>query len=101
MAISAEPLVALHEDEELLVVDKPAGLLVHPTQLDAHAVAIDGRVFFLNTTGLCTVVSARQQFDRLTENQLDDETIASPAVSDGRLFIRGRKTLYCIGSGPQ
>lgn len=37
MAISAEPLVALHEDEELLVVDKPTGLLVHPTQLDAHA----------------------------------------------------------------
>lgn len=37
MAISAEPLKPLFEDERLLVLDKPAGLLVHPTQLDAHA----------------------------------------------------------------
>jgi outer membrane protein assembly factor BamB len=62
----------------------------------ASPVAAEGRVYFLNTTGLCTVVSAASRFDRLTENQLDDETIASPAVSDGRLFLRGRKWLYCI-----
>lgn len=37
MAISAEPLVPLFQSEGLLVLDKPAGLLVHPTQLDAHA----------------------------------------------------------------
>ena len=35
-------------------------------------------------------------YDRLTENQLDDETIASPAASDGKLWIRGRKWLYCL-----
>ena len=28
---------------------------------------------------------------------LDDETMASPAVSDGKIFVRGRKWLYCIG----
>jgi hypothetical protein len=33
----------------------------------------------------------------LVENQLDDETIASPAISDGKLYLRGRKSLYCIG----
>lgn len=63
----------------------------------ASPIAVEGRVFFLNTEGLCTVVSAAPHFDRLLENQLDDETIASPAVSGGRLFIRGRKALYCIG----
>lgn len=62
----------------------------------ASPIAAEGRVYFLNMKGLCTVVSASTRFDRLTENQLDDDTLASVAVSDGRLFIRGRKSLYCI-----
>ena len=60
-------------------------------------IASEGRVFFLNTEGLCTVVSAAPRFDKLVENQLADETIASPATSDGRIYIRGKKSLYCIG----
>ncbi|MGA2617150.1 MAG: PQQ-binding-like beta-propeller repeat protein [Thermoguttaceae bacterium] len=66
-------------------------------QYRASPLAAAGRVYFLNTTGGCTVVAATSRFDRLTENQLDDRTLASPAASDGKLFIRGRKTLYCIG----
>ena len=62
----------------------------------ASPVVAEGRVYFLNVQGLATVVSASPHFDRLTENQLDDETLASPAVSDGKIFIRGRKWLYCL-----
>ena len=62
----------------------------------ASPVAVDGRIYFLNTKGLCTVVSASPRFDRLTENQLDDATFASPAVADSKLYIRGKKSLYCI-----
>ncbi len=32
------PLTILHLDDDLVAVDKPAGLLVHPSALDAHAV---------------------------------------------------------------
>jgi len=63
----------------------------------ASPVAVEGRIFFVNTEGLCTVVSAMPKFDKLIENQLDDETIASPAIADGRFYIRGKKSLYCIG----
>jgi outer membrane protein assembly factor BamB len=63
----------------------------------ASPVAADGKVYFLNTHGQCTVVSAAAHFDNLAENQLDDETIASPAISDGRIYLRGHKALYCIG----
>lgn len=62
----------------------------------ASPVVGEGRVYFLNTKGLTTVVSATATFDRLTENQVDDETLASPAIADGKIFIRGRKTLYCV-----
>lgn len=63
----------------------------------ASPIVAQGRVYFLNTTGLCTVISATQRFDRLIENQLDDETIASPVASQGEIFIRGKNHLYCIG----
>jgi outer membrane protein assembly factor BamB len=63
----------------------------------ASPIAAEARVYFLNTEGLCTVISASPRFDKLLENKLNDETIASPAVSDGKIFIRGKNTLYCIG----
>jgi outer membrane protein assembly factor BamB len=64
----------------------------------ASPLAADGRIYFLNTSGLCTVVAATERFEKLAENQLDDTTLASPAAADGRLFIRGHGALYCIGS---
>lgn len=66
-------------------------------QYKASLIAADGRIYFLNTDGLTTVISASPRFDKLVENQLDDTTLASPALSDGKLFIRGYKTLYCVG----
>jgi len=63
----------------------------------ASPIAADGKIYFLNTSGLCTVVAAKPKFEKLAENQLSDETLASPAAADGRLLVRGRETLYCIG----
>ena len=39
----------------------------------------------------------RNMFAGVQELQLPDRTVASPAVSDGHLFIRGRQALYSIG----
>jgi outer membrane protein assembly factor BamB len=63
----------------------------------ASPLAAEHRIYFLNMEGLATVISATPRFDRLAENQLDDTTIASPATSDDKLFIRGHKWLYCLG----
>lgn len=62
----------------------------------ASPVAADGRVYFLNQQGLCTVVSAHTRFHLLAENQLDDTMLASPALSGGRFYFRGARFLYCI-----
>jgi outer membrane protein assembly factor BamB len=63
----------------------------------ASPLAADGRIYFLNMQGLTTVISAEKKFNKLVEDQLDDQTLASPIVSDGKIFIRGNKSLYCIG----
>lgn len=70
-------------------------------QYKASPLAAEGRIYFMNTQGLCTVVAASPKFDKLTQNQLDDETLASPCTSDGHLFIRGKKSLYCLSRGPK
>jgi len=33
----------------------------------------------------------------LAVNEIPDRMLASPAVSDGKIFLRGRERLYCIG----
>ncbi len=63
----------------------------------ASPIAADGKIYFLNQAGTCTVVAASEKFERLAENSLGDATAASPALADGRIYLRGRKTLYCIG----
>jgi outer membrane protein assembly factor BamB len=63
----------------------------------ASPLAAEGRIYFLNTAGLCTVIAASDHLEKLAENQLPDVTLASPAVSGGHLFIRGRQALYCLG----
>lgn len=63
----------------------------------ASPIAVAGNVYFLNVDGQCTIVAAKREFEKVAENKLDDTTIASPAVANGNLFIRGKKGLYCIG----
>ena len=62
----------------------------------ASPLAANEHIYFLNTKGLMTVIAASPKFEQLAENQLDDKTLASPIASDGRLYIRGRKALYCL-----
>ena len=38
-----------------------------------------------------------EKFEVLAENNLNDYTLSSPAVSDGQIFMRTAQYLYCIG----
>ncbi len=60
-------------------------------------VAADGKIYFLNGRGNCTVVKADKEFQVLAQNDLNEPTIASMAVSDGHLYIRTEEALYSIG----
>lgn len=90
-----EDLRSLHRPSEM---EAATG---ETAQYKASPLAAEGRIYFMNTQGLCTVVAASPKFDKLTQNQLDDETLASPCTSDGHLFIRGKKSLYCLSRGPK
>jgi outer membrane protein assembly factor BamB len=63
----------------------------------ASPLAAVGRIYFMSTDGRCRVVAAAAKFEKLADNRLDDAIIASPAVADGKLYLRGKKALYCVG----
>jgi outer membrane protein assembly factor BamB len=60
-------------------------------------VAADGKVFVISQTGVVTVLKAGGQQEVLAVNELDDECYATPAIADGRIYIRTRSTLFCFG----
>ncbi|HOP76932.1 MAG TPA: PQQ-binding-like beta-propeller repeat protein [Thermogutta sp.] len=66
-------------------------------EFKASPLAAEDRIYFLDTSGRCTVVRAAPTFEVLSVNEVKDRSIASPAVSDGHIFIRGRQFVYCIG----
>ncbi len=63
----------------------------------ASPVAVDGKVFFTNDEGETFVIRAGPAFDLLHVNRLGERTLASPALVDGRWYIRTARSLYAIG----
>jgi outer membrane protein assembly factor BamB len=62
----------------------------------ASPVAADGKMYFSNDAGVVTVVRAGPEFKVLAKNDVGEALVASPALSGGRLFLRGDKHLWCI-----
>ena len=60
-------------------------------------VAADGLVYFLADDGKTTVVKPADKPVILAENLLDEECRASPAISNGRIYLRSFDHLFCIG----
>jgi outer membrane protein assembly factor BamB len=71
---------------------------LHESRYRASPVCADGKVYLTARDGTVTVVKEGPKFERLAENRLPDEMAASPAVSDGRIYLRGFKALYAIGT---
>ena len=63
----------------------------------ASPVYADGKAYFLSESGETTVAVLNPEFKVLAKNPLKEKCQASMAVSQGRLFIRTAKHLYCIG----
>ena len=62
----------------------------------SSTIAGDGKIYVLATNGTCSVVAAEPQFNRLAENRLPGTFYATPAVSDGTLFLRSETALFAI-----
>lgn len=88
----------------LSVVDAKTGrTLVERTRLRglsnvyASLVGADGRVYVVGRFGKTAVLKRSLKFELLKVNSLNDRFDASPALAGDQLFLRGRRSLYCLG----
>jgi outer membrane protein assembly factor BamB len=71
---------------------------LRPGTYSGSPVLADGKIYVTNEDGVTSVVKAGPAFEVLAENDFDDYTLSSPAISEGQIFIRTAKALWCIGS---
>jgi outer membrane protein assembly factor BamB len=79
--------------------DAVSGAIVWSERLGEHhasLVSANGLVYFLNDDGVMNVVKPGPAFERVARNELGEKTFASPALSQGQIFLRGDKHLFCI-----
>jgi outer membrane protein assembly factor BamB len=71
---------------------------IKPGTYSGSPVLADGKIYITSEDGLTTVLAAGPKFEVLSENPLNDYTLSSPAISDGRIYIRTGGFLYSIGT---
>lgn len=58
----------------------------------------DGKVYLVNQQGELTVISARADWEVLHTVDFGEDIMATPAIVDGRIYLRTAGHLYCFGS---
>ncbi len=72
---------------------------IHEARYRASPVYGDGKIYLAARDGVVTVVKAGPKFEVLATMKMPDDITASPAIADGRIYLRGFKTLYAISDG--
>lgn len=63
----------------------------------ASPVAADGKLYLSNEDGEVLVVAAGRKFEHLATNPLGELLMATPALSDGVMYVRSSKSLFAVG----
>jgi outer membrane protein assembly factor BamB len=74
------------------------GRIPIPATFTASPVAFDGKILLTSEDGDTFIIKAGPKHEVLGTNSVGEPVYASPAIADGRIFIRGEHNLYCIGS---
>ena len=106
------PSPLLVGDELYFVSDKGIASCVNARTGEAHwmerfggnysasPIWANGRILFLNEDGLATWVRPGQKFEVLGKNEVSGRTFATPAFSNGAMYLRTDQQLYKIATVP-
>lgn len=78
-------------------VFKQARLRAVSDKYYASPVAADGKIYFAANSGVVAVLKAGGDQELLAANKLDEDIYATPAIEDGRIYVRTVSFLYCFG----
>ena len=81
--------------------DAATGKQLWKERLGGHqsgsGVVAGGNVYFTDDEGVTFVLKAGPEFELVSRNPIGERCYSSPAFSDGAIFLRGEKHLYCVG----
>jgi len=63
----------------------------------ASPVCVNGRIYLVTRSGEVVVLEAGPEYKLLAKNTLPEKTDATPAIANGRMYIRTLNHLICIG----
>jgi outer membrane protein assembly factor BamB len=63
----------------------------------ASPIASDGKIYLSNEDGEILVVSAGEKFNHIATNSMGELLMATPALSDGVMYVRSAASLFAIG----
>ncbi|MDG1897774.1 MAG: PQQ-binding-like beta-propeller repeat protein [Fuerstiella sp.] len=67
-----------------------------PGNYYASLVAGDGKVYLISERGVITVLTADRDWSILSSHDLGERVLATPAVQDGRIYLRTDEAMYCF-----
>ena len=79
-------------------VIKQGRLTGAPGAVFASPIAADGHLFFTTEAGAIVVVAPGGDLTVTAVNDLDEDTYATPAFADGRIYVRTTQALYAFGT---
>ena len=59
---------------------------------------VGDKLYLISTKGVAIILRIGPTYEELGRSELGEGVHASPAFQDGRIYIRGKKHLYCIGA---
>jgi len=63
----------------------------------ASPIASDGKIYLSNEDGEILVVSAGDKFNHISTNSMGELLMATPALSDGVMYVRSAESLFAVG----
>lgn len=66
----------------------------------ASPIAADGKIYLSNEDGEMLVIAAGEKFNHLATNSMGEMLMATPALSEGVMYVRSSASLFAIGRKP-
>lgn len=76
---------------------RPPQRLGTPSDYFASPVLGDGKIYVAGESGVVLVVKDHPEYEVLAQNDIGEAIVGTPAIADGKLFIRTRTKVLAIG----
>lgn len=77
---------------------RPPKRIPNASQYFASPIYGDGKIYIAGENGRVIVLKNDEDYTVLSRNDMEEGIVATPAIADGRLFVRTRTKLFSIGN---